>query len=117
VTDDGEIAGATLVRSVTVADDCPTELIAVTVSVPDAGISDGAVYKPAEVTVPATAAQLVAPAAVNCCVFVNMTLTDAGEMTGGVAFVRSVTVADDCPTELIAVTVSVPEAGITDGAV
>ena len=72
---------------------------------------------PDEVTVPAIAVQLVAPDAVNCCVLVSMTLTDAGEMTGATTFVRRVTVADDWPAEFFAVTVSVPEPGITDGAV
>lgn len=57
-------------------------MIAVTVSFPEDGITGGAVYRPAEVTVPATAVQLVAPGAVNCTVLVSMTLTDAGEMTG-----------------------------------
>jgi hypothetical protein len=66
--------------------------------------------------VPATAAQVVAPAAVNCCVFVSMTFTEAGEMTGG-ALSSSVTVADDWPAAFFAVTVSVPEAGIVPGAV
>jgi hypothetical protein len=61
-----EIVGGTLLTSVTVAVDCPLESFAVTVSVPAAGIEAGAVYKPLAVTVPETADQLVAPAAVNC---------------------------------------------------
>jgi hypothetical protein len=61
-----EIVGGTLLTSVMVAVDCPPEFFAVTVSVPAAGIEVGAVYKPFAVTVPETADQLVAPAAVNC---------------------------------------------------
>ena len=67
VTVAGETAaGGRFDTSVTVAADDPAALIAVTVSIPDAGIEAGAVYKPAEVTAPETAFQLVAPAAVNC---------------------------------------------------
>jgi hypothetical protein len=45
-----------------------------------------------------------------------MTLTAAGEITGGM-FVRSVTVATDLPDEFDAVTVSEPDAGMVAGAV
>ncbi len=38
-------------------------------------------------------------------------------VTVGVTFVWSVTVALDCPAELMAVTVSVPDAGMAEGAV
>ena len=79
---------------VTVAGDDPAAFVAVTVSVPDAGIDEGAVYKPVEVTLPETAVQVVAPGAVNCWVFVSITVTDVGEMAGGM-FVSSVTVAED----------------------
>ena len=58
--------GGTFVSSVTVAVVWPAAFDAVTVSVPDAGIDAGAVYRPAGVTVPATAVQLVAPADLNC---------------------------------------------------
>ena len=52
-----EIVGGTLLISVTVAVLCPVAFFAVTVSVPAAGITAGAVYKPLAVTVPETAAQ------------------------------------------------------------
>jgi hypothetical protein len=95
VTDAGETApGGKLVTRVTAAEDEPAALVALTVSVPDKGIADGAVYRPAEVTLPETALQLVAPAAVNCRVPFSITVTVAGEITGG-TFVSSVTVAED----------------------
>jgi hypothetical protein len=66
--------------------------------------------------VPLTAAQLVAPDAVNCCVLVSATLTEDGEMAGGM-LLWSVTFAEVEPAELEAVTVSAPDAGIVPGAV
>jgi hypothetical protein len=112
----GEITGGAFGNSVTAAADFPAALIAVTVSVPDAGIVAGAVYKPADVTVPTTAVQLVAPGALNCCVPPTVTDTAEGEIVGGI-LVCNVTVADDDPPRFDAVTVSVPDAGITLGAV
>ena len=66
VIDDGEMTGAVMVFSVTVAKEEPAAFEAVTVSFPEGGIVPGAVYRPEEVTVPATAFQLVAPGAENC---------------------------------------------------
>src|SRR4051812_49267039 len=74
--------GGTLVRTAMLAVDWPTELIAVTVSVPDAGITAGAVYRPVAETVPDTVVKLVAPGAVNCWVPPRITLTDTGAITG-----------------------------------
>jgi hypothetical protein len=66
VTVAGAITGGTLLSRLTVAEDEPAAFIAVTISVPEAGIVAGAVYKPDAVTVPETAVQLVAPGAANC---------------------------------------------------
>ena len=77
-----EIVGGTLVTSVTVAVLCPVAFFAVTVSVPAAGITAGAVYKPVAVTVPDTAAQDVAPGAANCWVAPSTTVAFAGAITG-----------------------------------
>jgi hypothetical protein len=96
--------------------DCPAEFDAVTVSVPEAGKIPGAVYSPAEVTVPETAVQPVAPAAVNCTVLFNSMLMADGEIIGAPIAFR-VTLAEDEPIAFEAVIVSVPEAGIMDGAV
>jgi hypothetical protein len=63
----------------------PDEFDAVTVSLPDAGMVAGAVYKPAAVTVPKAAAQLVAPGALNCSVPESFKVTVAGEITGAAA--------------------------------
>jgi len=76
------IAGGTLLISVAVAVDCPLEFEAVIVSFPDAGIEAGAVYKPVDDTVPATAVQVVAPAAVNCWVPPSTITGLFGEITG-----------------------------------
>jgi len=76
----------------------------------------GAVYRPAEVTVPDTAVQLVAPGALNCSVPESFSVTVAGEITGAPA-AFSVTVATDLPAEFDAVTVSLPDAGMVAGAV
>ena len=97
----GAITGAGFAR-VTVAVDCPLEFFAVTVSVPPAGIALGAVYKPAEVTVPDTADHDVAPAAVNCSVAPSTTETCVGAITGA-GFTRLIE-AVDCPLEFLAVT-------------
>ena len=85
------------------------------IGVPAAGIALGAVYNPAEVTVPDTADQEVAPGAVNCSVAPSTTVTCVGAIAG--AAIVSVTAAVDCPLEFLAVTVSVPPAGIAVGAV
>jgi hypothetical protein len=77
-----EITGGTLLIRVTVATLCPAVFFAVTVSVPDEGMVAGAEYNPFAVTVPDTADQAVAPAAVNCCVAPSETVAVAGEITG-----------------------------------
>src|ERR1700733_1229663 len=86
-----EIVGGTLLTRVTVAVDCPLEFLAVTVSVPSAGITLGAVYKPAAVTVPETTDQDVAPAAVNCSVAPSTRVT----------FVDAISGASSPPPELV----------------
>ena len=58
--------GGIFVVNVTVAEDEPAAFVAVTVSVPEAGMVAGAEYKPDAVTVPETAVQPVAPGAVTC---------------------------------------------------
>jgi hypothetical protein len=58
----------------------PPGPVAVTVAEFEAGMLAGAVNSPAGFTVPALAAQLVAPADVNCCVPPSLILTEAGEM-------------------------------------
>ena len=93
----------------------PPGPIAVTVAVPDAGRVAGAVYSPVELTVPAVAVQLVAPAEVNCCMVPRSRLTVAGEMVCGGMGCR-VTTALAEPPGPVAVTVTVLEAGIAAGA-
>ena len=61
----------------------PPGPVAVTVTNVEAGMVAGPVYKPAEVMVPAVAAQLAAPAEVNCCVFPNLTEAEVGEIACG----------------------------------
>src|SRR4051812_28018692 len=60
----------------------PEVPVAVTVSVPDAGIWLGAVYRPVELTVPVTAAQEVALLAVNCWLDPRTTCAAEGVTTG-----------------------------------
>ncbi len=100
--------------SVTVAVPLPLGPVAVTVSVPPAGIADGAVYRPLLVTVPYVAAHAVAPAEVNGCVAPKFKETVSGEMTCALA---SVTVAEADPLGPIAVTVTVLDEGMVEGAV
>jgi hypothetical protein len=82
VTAEGETFGSAGGFNVIVAVEEPIALDAVTVSVPDAGIVAGAVYKPEEVTAPTPAVQVVAPGALNCWVPERATDTDEGETTG-----------------------------------
>src|SRR6185437_3892446 len=67
---------------VTVALPLPPGPVAVTVSLPEAGSADGAVYAPALVIVPDTAAQLVTFDAENVCVPPSASVTEAGTTTG-----------------------------------
>ena len=76
------IAGGTLLTSVTVAVPVPPGPFAVTVSVPEDGMVVGAVYKPAAVTVPDAAVQLVVLEAVNCWVAPRARVAVAGDTTG-----------------------------------
>ncbi len=46
-----------------------------------------------------------------------MTVAPAGEIAPGGAFEMSVTLADDDPAAFFAVTVSIPDEGMADGAV
>jgi len=100
--------------SVTVAVAFPFGPVAVTASVPVVGNDAGAVYRPAVVTVPLVAAQTVAPADVNCCVAPRFTEAVAGEIVCPFA---SVTAAEADPPGPVAVTVTVLEEGMLEGAV
>jgi hypothetical protein len=110
------VAGEMLcaLSSVTVAEADPAEPFAVTVTVLDEGIAEGAVYRPLPLIVPADAAQEVAPEDVNCCVAPKATDTVAGEMA---CALTSDTVAEADPSGPVAVTVTVLADGIVDGAV
>jgi hypothetical protein len=67
-----------------------------------------------ELIVPTEAAQLVAPADVNCCVAPSVTDAEAGEIVcSGI----NVIAADTEPPGPVAVTVTAEEDGIVDGAV
>jgi hypothetical protein len=92
----------------------PPAPVAVTLSVPDSGITDGAVYNPAAVTDPYVAAHFVIFAPVNCCVAPSVTVAVAGDT---VILASSVIVAVLVPPAPVAVTVSVPVAVIVAGAV
>src|ERR1035438_3645833 len=92
--------GGTLVSKVTLATDCPAAFSAVTVSAPLEGITDGAVYRPADVITPATAVQLVAPADLNCCVAPRIRLIDAGDIAAGGTLVTNVMLAEEEPAVL-----------------
>ena len=101
---------------VTVAPAGPPGPAAVTVATPDAGQTDGAVYRPVLLTVPNVADQPVAPAEVNCCVAPRSKVAVAGEMIcAGIG--TSVTAALAEPPGPVAVTVTVVEEGIVAGAV
>ena len=98
----------------TVADADPPRPVAVTVTDPEEGMVDGAVYRPAELIVPAVAVHDEAPAAMNCWVLPRSTDADAGEITWGA---RSVTVVVAVPFVPFAVMVTNGEEGMVDGAV
>ena len=85
-----------------------------TVSIPDAVITVGAVYRPAEVTDPAAALHVVTLLAENCCVEPSVTVAVGGDT---VSFGTRVTVAEPLPPGPLAVIVSVAEAGMDAGAV
>jgi hypothetical protein len=102
--------------SVTVAVAVPFGPVAITLSVPVEDIADGAVYRPALVTVPWAAAQAVAPAEVNCCCAPRFNETVIGEMA--CAFrACNVTAAEADPPGPVAVTVTELDDGMTAGAV
>ena len=61
-----EMTGTVGLSSVTVAEATPPGPVALTVTVFDGGIVEGAVKSPADDTVPAVAVQLVARADMNC---------------------------------------------------
>ena len=92
----------------------PPAPVAETVSVPDAVIFVGAVYRPAEVTDPAAALHVVTLLAENCWVAPRVTVAVAGVT---VSFGTKVIVAEPLPPGPVALIVSVPEAGIETGAV
>ena len=96
------------------AEPVPPGPVAETVSVPVAGMDEGALYRPAEVTVPETALHVVTLVAENCCVEPSITVALAGETT---SFGTRVTVAVLLPLGPVALTVSVPDAVVTAGAV
>ena len=96
------------------AEPVPPGPVAETVSVPVAGIDGGVLYKPVEVTVPETALHVVTLSAENCCVAPSITVAVAGETT---SFGTRVTVAVLFPPGPVALTVSVPLAVVTAGAV
>ena len=102
--------------SVTIAVAEPLAPVAVTDTVLDAGIVEGAVYSPEELTVPAVADQLATLDEVNCCVPPRTTVAVVGEMVCAVAATR-VTVALTELTGPVAVMVTLLEDGIVDGAV
>jgi hypothetical protein len=113
LTTEGETTPATVV-SVTVALAEPLGPVAVTITVEEAGIFVGAVYKPFPLIVPAVADQLVAPAEVNCCELPRLMLAAVGAMACAAS---NVTTALAEPPGPLALTVTVPDAGIVDGAV
>ena len=100
----------------TTAEADPPGPVAVTVTAVEAGMEEGAEYKPAEEMVPALAVQLVAPAEVNCCVWPIFTEAVVGEIFCGTR-AASVTVAEAEPPGPVAVTVTLVDDGIDVGAV
>jgi hypothetical protein len=112
----GEITCGARGTSVTAALAEPPGPVAVTVTAVDAGMVEGAVYKPVDEIVPALAVQLVAPEEVNCCVCPIFTDAEVGEIFCGSSG-ASVTLALAEPPGPVAVTVTAVEAGIVDGAV
>ena len=89
----GEIVCGFKDCSVTVAEADPPGPVAVTVTVFDEGMAEGAVYKPAELTDPAVAVHAVAPEEVNCCVAPSVTVADVGEIVcggGGPVFTKEI---------------------------
>ena len=101
----------------TVAVAVPPGPVAVTEAVEEAGIVDGAVNRPVELTLPTVAVQPVAPAEENCTACPSFTDTAVGEIVCAVIPETRESVAVAVPPGPVAVTEAVEEAGIVDGAV
>jgi len=82
-TDGGEMVCGFCTCRVTAAEAEPPGPVAVTVTELEDGMTEGAVYMPAELTLPAVALQPVEPAEVNCWVPPNFTVADVGAMVCG----------------------------------
>ena len=95
----------------------PPGPVALTETVDEEGIVDGAVKRPVEVTLPVVAVQQVAPAEVNCRDCPRVADTAEGEIACAVTPETREIVAVAVPPGPVAVTAADEEAGIVAGAV